>query len=185
MGFQFVNTTKILENSMSRGSFLQNIMLSYYRPIVKKEVQLSNANLMNNILCIGGGYFPCTAILFHQLSNATVTVIDNDLDAVEKSTKLVEKLGLSSKVIVKHTDGIDISSNEFDIIHIAMQVSPKEDVFNHIHSNAEQKAKILVRTPKQHLERGYNSFKDISTKHNKDVIQPRFSNIERTLLYVR
>lgn len=185
MAFQFVNGTKILECNMSRNSFFQNIMLSYYRPIVKKEVELSNANANNSILCIGGGYFPCTAILFNQLSNATVTVIDNDLSAVEKSSKLIEKLGLSSKVIVKHTDGIDISSSNFDIIHIAMQVSPKEEVFNHIHSNAEQKAKILVRTPKQHLERGYNPFKEISMKHNNDVIQPKFSNIERTLLYVR
>lgn len=185
MAFQFVNGTKILESNMSRNSFFQNIMLSYYRPIVKKEVVLSNANSTDEILCIGGGYFPCTAILFHQLSGATVTVIDNDLEAIEKSTALIERLGLSKKVIVKHTDGIDISSNEYDIIHIAMQVAPKEDVFNHIYSNAEQKAKILVRTPKQHLERGYQPFKEIVTKHNKDVEQPKFSNIERTLLYVR
>lgn len=185
MAFQFVNGTKILESSMGKSSFLQNMMLSYYRPIVKKEVELSNASSSDSILCIGGGYFPCTAILFNLISGANVTVIDNDIEAVEKSTVLVERLGLSDKVSVKHTDGIDISSNEYDIIHIAMQVSPKEEVFNHIHSNAEQKAKILVRTPKQHLERGYQPFKEISTKHNRDVVQPKFSNIERTLLYVR
>lgn len=184
MAFQFVNSTKIIEKSMNKSPLLQNIMLAYYRPIVKKEAELCNATSSNNILCVGGGYFPCTAMLFHHFSKATITVIDNDIDAVNSSTLLIEKLGLSNKIIVKHTDAINISGEDFDIIHIAMQVSPKEEVFKHIHKTMLEKSKILVRTPKQHLERGYQPFKDISNVHGY-VMQPSFSNIDRTLLYVR
>ncbi len=181
---QFVNPTKIIENFMCKTRMLQNMILSYYEPIVSKEVLLSKASSNDKILCVGGGYFPCTAILFHKLSGATVTVIDNDMDAVEKSTDLIAKLGLQDKVIVKYTDGIDISGKEFDIIHIAMQISPKEKVFKHIHSTMREDSKILVRTPKEHLERGYQPFKDIC-QNLSSVKQPFFSNIDKTMLYVR
>lgn len=184
MKFQFVDVTKLIENFTNKCSLFHSVMLSYYRPIVKKEVLLSQANESHKILCVGGGYFPCTAILFHQLSNATVVVIDNDAEAIAESTKLIKKLGLADKVIIRNTDGADISAEDFDIVHIAMQVSPKEEVFQQIHKTVSEKGKILVRTPKQHLERGYQPFKDISTTKNY-VKQPKFSNIERTLLYVR
>ncbi len=184
MSFQFVNSTQILENMMAKHKFLQNIMFSYYKPIVKKEVCLSNVNSNDKILCVGGGYFPCTAILFHKLSGATVTVIDNDIDSIIPARELVKSLGLSEKVIVKHTDGMNISAENFDVVHIAMQISPKEDVFKNIYSHMQAKSKILVRTPKEHLERGYQPFKNVLVQ-NSSVKQPSFSNIESTLLYVR
>lgn len=184
MSFQFVNPTKIMEKIAGGTTVFQNIMLAYYKPIVKKEVELANVKNTQQVLCVGGGYFPCTAILFHLLSNATVTVIDIDNDAVQYSQKLVKKLGLEDKVIVKHANGLECSGQGFDIVHIAMQVSPKEEVFVNLHGNMNHKCKLLVRTPKQHLERGYQPFSSlISVKDS--VKQPSFSNIEKTLLYVR
>ncbi len=184
MNFQFVNPTKNLENVMRKTKFLQNVILAYYKPIVEKEVCLSDARYSDKILCVGGGYFPCTAILFHKLTGATVTVIDNDKGAIEKSTELIESLGLKNKVIVKYTDGVDVSGEAFDVIHIAMQISPKETVFKRIHSTMRKESKILVRTPKEHLERGYQPFKEICAQM-KSVKQPFFSNIDKTMLYVR
>ncbi len=181
---QFVNPTKNLEHLMSKSSILQNIILSYYKPIVEKEVRLSSPKKDDKILCVGGGYFPCTAILFHKLTGATVTVIDNDKDAIEKSKILVKKLGLDEKVIVTLTDGVDISGKDYDVIHIAMQISPKETVFKKIHSTMRKDCKILVRTPKEHLERGYQPFREIC-EHLTSVKQPFFSNIDKTMLYVR
>lgn len=182
MAFQFVDGTKILEKNMGKSSLLQNIILSYYRPIVKKEVILSQATPQHEVLCVGGGYFPCTAILFHQLSGATVTVLDNDLEAVRVSKKLVQSLGYGDFVNVQATDGIDMTAKDFDIVHIAMQVSPKEDVFQHLHNSMTAQSKILIRTPKQHLERGYQPFSKIADTWVKQV---SYSNIERTMLYVR
>lgn len=183
MAFQFVDSTKILEKNMGKFLFFQKLILAYYKPIVKNEVKLANINSNQNVLCIGGGYFPCTAILFHKLSGgATVVVLDNDIDAVNSSKKLVEKLGFSQKVIVKHTDGLESSAQGFDVVHVAMQVSPKEQVFNILHDSMNENSKILIRTPKQHLERGYQPFKQIADKWVK---QTKYSNIERTLLYVK
>lgn len=178
MAIQFVDSTKIIEKWMGKNRILQNVILSYYRKIVKNEVELAAVRDTDSVLCVGGGYFPCTAILFHQLSGAMVTVIDNDLDAIQTSTKLIEKLGLSGKVKVQYTDGGDASANGFDVVHIAMQVSPKTVVFDHLKTTMMQGAKVLVRTPKNCLKSGYQTFEVDSAAGC--VEQPRFSNIERT-----
>ncbi len=182
MAFQFVDGTKILEKNMARNLNLQKIIFTYYRPIVKKEVELAQVRLGQKVLCVGGGYFPATAILFHQLSGAKVTVIDNDIEAVESAHKLVVKLGLEHFVTVIHSDGIHSSSGDFDVIHIAMQVSPKEEVFHQLRTTLRDHAKLLIRTPKQHLERGYQPFQEMTETW---VTQVRYSNIQRTMLYVR
>ncbi len=170
---------------MGRSPWMQRLMLAYYRPIVAKEVSLSRASAQDQILCVGGGYFPCTAILFHQLSGgATVTVIDNDREAVDVAQKLVERLGLADRVLVRHTDGLAMCAQHYDIIHIAMQISPKEAVFRQVHSTARPSAKILVRNPKAHLERGYQPFQT-ACKQYAFTRQPSFSNIATTGLYVR
>ncbi len=180
----FMGISQVIENHTRQNGLMREFMFNYYKPIVKKEVDLCKATPSNRILCVGGGYFPCTAILFHRFSGATVTVIDNDKKAIRAATEVVHQLGLSHKVIVKYSDGLDISAEDFDIVHIAMQISPKEKVFKHIYSTMEKKSKILVRTPKKHLERGYQPFRNICQISNS-VVQPRFSNIERSLLYVR
>lgn len=182
MAFRFVYGTKVLEKKMGKYGFLQNILLSYYRPIVRKEVELGKVTQNLQVLCVGGGYFPCTAILFHQLSGATVTVLDNDLEAVEVAKDLVARLGLEEKVLVRHSEAMETTASAFDVVHIAMQVAPKEDVFNHLHGTMTEKSKILIRTPKQHLERGYEPFQVIADTWVKQV---HYSNIERTVLYVR
>lgn len=184
MSFKFVDITKVIENITSRNSIMRKIMLSYYAPIVKKEVLLANVKSSDHVLCIGGGYLPCTAILFHKLSKAKVTVIDVDKDAITSAKVIINQLQLEDKVIVKHADGIDIASEHFDVIHIAMQITPKEEVFKKIHASMSSHAKILVRTPKEHLERGYQPFKHICEQH-ASVKQPSFSNIGITSLYVR
>lgn len=183
MAFQFVNGTKLLENTLRQNTILQSAMFCYYCPIVKREVMLCKANKSDKILCVGGGCFPCTAILFHQLSGATITVIDNDAHCVSVSQKLIKQLGLENSVIVKLTDGKDVSGADFDIVHIAMQISPKEVVFDQVRSTMRKDTKILVRTPKQHLERGYHAFKS-AINHKGFIKQPKFSNIEKTVLYV-
>lgn len=182
MAFQFVDSTKILEKHTGKFPLLQDMMLTYYRPIVKKEVELAQVKPQEKVLCVGGGYFPCTALLFHQLSGAKVTVIDNDKDAVAVSQALVAKLGYDQNVTVLHSDGMDCKAQGFDIIHLAMQVSPKEEVFAQLFGGCTCKAKLLVRTPKQHLERGYQPFQEMTETW---VTQVKYSNIQKTMLYVR
>jgi len=57
----------------------------YYKNIIKREVRLANITPNDNILCIGGGPCPYTAIMLHQLTGAKVTVIDNNKHCVKSA----------------------------------------------------------------------------------------------------
>ncbi len=175
--FKFVNATKVLEKSS--GNFLfKNITLFYYKKIVIKEIKLGNINDSSNVLCIGGGYFPATAILIKKLTNAKVTVIDNDINTIEYAKKRINKMKLDINVLF--TDGQDIEANSYNIVHIANQVSPKNLVVDKIKKSINNGI-ILVRTPKENLKKGYE--KEDLENTNKFIKQPFYSNIERTLLY--
>ncbi len=175
--FKFVNITKVLEKSS--GNFLfKNITLFYYKKIVKNEIALVNINENNKILCIGGGYFPATAMLFSKYTNAKVVVIDNDIDTINYAKKRIEKMKLDIDVI--YIDGQEVDVSNYDFVHIANQVSPKNEVLTYIEKYLT-KGKILVRTPKGNLKKGYEYEKLPLT--NKFIKQPFYSNIDRTLLY--
>lgn len=175
--FKFVNATKVLEKSS--GNFLfKNITLFYYKKIVKKEIALADISKESKVLCIGGGYFPASAILISKLTNALVTVIDNDINTIEYAKKRINKMKLNINVVF--IDGQQIDATKFDIVHVANQVSPKDKVVNQIKSTMN-KGKILVRTPKDNLKNGY----DKETLEDSELFtkQPFYSNIERTLMY--
>lgn len=182
MAKQKVHSTQSFERKTVTNPFLRSLMVKYYKPIVKREVKLANASPSDKILCIGGGYFPCTAVLFHKLTKATITVIDNDKDAVDGAVKLMEKLKLQNGVIVKHTDGVDINPQDYDYVHIAMQISPKEEVFNKIYSSMAKGGKVMVRVPKKRVKNAYQPF-EVDVEHNSSAKAPRYSYIDRTLIY--
>lgn len=193
MKFQFVGITKIIEENACNIAPLRHMMFAYYGSIISKEVKLSNTRKDYEILCIGGGYMPCTAILFQKLSGANVTIIDNDKETLESARKLVDIMKVSDKVKVIFCDGKDIDSGEFDVIHIAMQVSPKTAVFDHIYSGMKKGAKLLIRCPKKHLKCGYHNIEETgciqcgmkAVNPTDSIKQNCFSNIGRTLLYVK
>lgn len=184
MKFQFVGITKMIEQQASNLYFTRNFMFAYYKPIIKREVALSHADPRDKILCIGGGYMPCSAILFQQLTGAHITIIDNDKHTISYAQKIVDKLGLTDKITIRYQDGKDMLISEYDIIHMAMQVSPKTKVFNHVYSDMKTGARFIIRQPKKHLSGGYNAHV-CSTRVTSSVVQPNYCNMERSLLYVK
>lgn len=193
MKFQFVGITKTIEENAAKIASFRNFMFAYYTPIIKKEVELSKVDQSSNILCIGGGYMPCTALLFHKLTKAKVTIIDNDASTLESAKRLVKVMKMEENVSVNFCDGKDIDSREFDLIHIAMQVSPKTAVFDHIYTGMKGGAKLLIRCPKKHLKAGYHNLEEAGCGNcGMDAVIPSsyvkqiyFSNIGRSLLYVK
>ncbi len=143
----------------------------------KKEISLiSNSS---NTLCIGGGCIPATAILFAKYTKNKITVIDNDLSTINYSKNVIRKLKLEDFIEVKFIDGVNVNLDEFNLIHLANQVTNKDVIINNFN-----KGNLLVRVPKNKIKNLYDSFES-----NKDsysfINQPFYSNISRTILYVK
>ncbi len=184
MKFQFVGITKVIEENASKTKLLRNAMFYYYSSIIKNEVMLANVEKEDKVLCIGGGYMPCTAILFQKLTGAQVTIIDNDKNTFTSAKSLIKAVGVEQQIELKYCDGKDIDPSQYDVIHIAMQVSPKTEVFENIFKGMKDGGRLLIRKPKKHLEGGYHA-NDAEVKEVAAVRQNALSNIERTLLYVK
>src|SRR5690625_4768981 len=121
---------------------------SYYNAVVENEIKLADIKPTDRILCIGGGPCPCTAIQLHRKTGANVCVIDNDKEVIDAAIKNIERLNLSDHITVEYQDGVEISANDFSIVHIALQVNPKNAVFKRIVNSSRPGTKVMVRVCK-------------------------------------
>lgn len=149
---------------------------------MKREANLAEVTEKDNILCIGGGVCPYTSILLNKYTGANVTVIDNDKACVEKSQKFIKKRGLKN-VEILYCDGECVCCKEFSVIHIALQIFPKDAVINCIMNKAKNGTRVLVRRPKKNLECLYSMESDESIFANS-VKHSVFSNVDNTSISI-
>lgn len=124
--------------------FLERLSL-YYEKRVSMELEAAYVRRGDRVLCIGGGPCPFTAVYIHKLTGAHVTVIDNNLAAVQTGNRFINKLNLCSAITYLHADGEKVDLDGFSLVHVALQVTPREKVVRHIQKCAAPHAQILVR----------------------------------------
>lgn len=139
-----------IEQKATKAGLVYKLACKYYRGVVQREIALANITAKDHILCIGGGICPLTAVLFHQLTGAKVTVIDNNHACIAKATRFVGDLGLGAHVAVHCQDGSsrDMMYADFTVIHVALQVSPREQVLASVEGQMVPGTRLLVRRPK-------------------------------------
>ncbi|NMA67567.1 MAG: hypothetical protein GX957_15265 [Clostridiaceae bacterium] len=178
-------TTKLLELLAAKNSSIYKTMSLYYKRLVRKEATLANIQPTDKVLCIGGGPCPISGILLHEYTKAHVTIIDNDEHCVRISRDLIQRLGYEDSIKIIYGDGNDISPENYNVIHMAVQVSPLDQVFCKLKQKCPFGAKILVRLPKKNLTNFY-SVNDFSIFHNccRKAVHHR-RNIESTALFIK
>lgn len=158
--------TEYMEKKFINSPIFFKICKRYYKSQVDKEIESANIKSTDRVLIIGGGAIPCTAINIAVKLGAKVDVIDIDIEAVRKSRELVKKLKLSEYINIYLDTGQNVDSSKYDVVHIALQVSPKEDVIDNIYKKSNNGTRIIVRQPKAYLKGFYSN---ISKKYYKDI----------------
>ena len=163
-----------------------HMLEKYYQDTIENEATLANVTAKDHILCIGGGTCPLSAILFHQVTGAKVTVIDHNGACIPKARQVIKALGLVDKVQVLHQEAtckkLDLAS--FTVVHLALQVSPLNQVLAFIKDQAAPGTKILVRRPKKTLKSLYCRLSQ-GVLAGCPYTTHRRCNIGHTLLYVK
>lgn len=182
--------TKSLEMNFAKSDLLVKLCRIYYRNIVKNEVKLAGIRSCDKILCIGGGPIPCTAIEMANQTRAKVHVIDLDCNAVECARRIVSRLGLEDQIVVEQGKGEKVDVEPYNVFHVALQVSPKEEVLDHLWSNSKAGDRILVRMPKKELRAYYSNVSDSFLQRNSRYIKSysmRFKavTLDKILLLVK
>lgn len=157
----------------------------YYINIVANETNLAGITQDDHVLCIGGGLCPFSAILFHQMTKARVTVIDNNKNCIPKSRKAVERFGLDGYINVFLQDGCssDIQYSDYSVVHLALQVYPLEQVFTAVENGITSGTRLLVRRPRKRLNDVYGRFSN--TMNYRSCVKHKSRNVGSTFLYVK
>lgn len=182
--------TQWMEKRISNSNFFINMYGLYYKNVVKNEIKLAEVKDRDNILCIGGGAVPCTALQMATETGARVHVIDIDSRAVDNAESVINKRGLSNKIRVSKENGEEIDIEDYDIIHIALQVSPKEKVLENLWGKARKGTKIVVRMPKKNLNCFYsniscNFLEKCNINCRRTCIKKGLNTMDQALLMIK
>ncbi|MBU9710391.1 hypothetical protein [Evansella tamaricis] len=176
--------TSCLEKLISYCLPLAFVLRKYYRPIVQREVRLGEIKENDDVLCIGGGALPWTAIEIAVQTGAKVYVVDCDQIAVLRASKLIKLLNLENLVKVCKGDGQSIDVSPYSVAHIALQAAPQETILSHLLEKGRCNARILMRCPKKGISCFYG--KTCNTQcFCTDSISQSFSTMKSTLLFVK
>lgn len=183
---QITDFTHKIEHLAVKTGFVYKAVSRYYRNVVHKEVALAQITEKDHILCIGGGMCPFSAILFHQVTGAQVTVIDNNEKCIPKAQKVIDRLGIGDKVRVLYQEGDseDISFANYTVVHFALQVSPINQVFESVEKQVSAGTRLLIRRPKKQLSSMYCRFADYLISRCTVTIH-KARNIGSTALYIK
>jgi len=111
----------------------------------ERESRLFKISESNNILHIGCGSYPVTAITLSKINGGRVVGIDNNPRAIKLATEVINKKNLQDKIFINIGDGRSYPINEFDTIIISSCSIPKIEILNYIFRTAKLNCKIIVR----------------------------------------
>lgn len=180
--------TRILEKVICSSKKLVEVYGKYYDKIVEKEVKLAALTDEDRLLCIGGGSVPWTAMLFARMTGARVDVVDTDHRAICNGQRVVKMFGLDDKVRVMRSNGLWLDASIYDAVHIALQVSPKGRVLDHLYKCCRSGTKIIMRMPKESLAYDYSNISHVQLDRfewARASVGNAFNTMDDTLLMVK
>lgn len=130
----------------------------FYKDMIIREARLVDLKPNERILHIGGGNFPLTAIHL-ALKGYEIQVVDKSKQAVEDAKNVVKSWKLQDKIEIIEADGLNISSETFDVVWISLHVHPKDRIIKNLLKTLPPSGRIIYRNPRGLLKRLYPSVK--------------------------
>ena len=134
----------------------------------RKEGEIFDISNSKNILHIGCGSYPITAMTLAKLYDANIVTIDTDAGAVTLAKRIISKYNLADRVQAKHGNGTKYPLEDFDTVIISGCSVPKIKVLNHVLKNASPKSTIIIRSSILDIEAIVDSY---NPKHDIKIIE--------------
>lgn len=105
----------------------------------------------HNVLFVGGGPLPMTAIILASEYNKKVTILEKDTEAVEISKKLIKHLNLHNMINIIKSDASEfVNYRKFSVIIVAalagVDKKIKKEILSRIHEQAKISTHVLARS---------------------------------------
>jgi precorrin-6B methylase 2 len=128
---------------------MEKIAKIYEKTISKeyeKESKLFDISNGKNILHIGCGAYPITAMTISKINGSTITGIDKNAKTIKLAKTVIREKNLYEKITIKQGDGTTYPVEEFDTIIVSGCAYPKQQILEHVFENAKSRSKIIFRT---------------------------------------
>ncbi len=135
----------ILEVFSVKSRWVHRWYMKWLGEIFIEEFRLAKVTEQDRVLHIGCGALPTMSLLAAGEAHAKVVAIDKDLNAMQRAQQYVASQHLSNLIAVEHGEGTTYPVNSFDVIFIATNVTPIEEIFRHLKENAKPEAQIVCR----------------------------------------
>ena len=131
--------------------FFYRLLMSWRKPIFLKEIKMAKIASNDKVLLIVTGILPSEAVLIDEEANAKVVTIDNNLRACKAAKSYIKKKGLEDKIKVDYADGKDYPVDCFNVIFIAINVSPIGEVLKNLSTNIKKGTRIMCKGRKNDI----------------------------------
>ena len=98
-----------------------------------------------NILHIGCGSYPITAMVLAEMDDVNIVTIDNKDNSIKQANEIIKKYDLNDRITAKKGDGTKYPLDKFDTIIVSGCSFPKIQVLEHVFKNAKPDSRIIVR----------------------------------------
>ena len=136
----------IFEKVTVKFDLISSSYLNMYQELVDKEIKMAGISSKDQVLVVGGGSLPITAVLIAMKKKSHVVVIDKDKKAVKDAVNYIIAHQLEDKVEIVCADANEYPSNNFDVIFLTYGLKKKEDIFNSLAKNFKNNSRIIFRT---------------------------------------
>jgi ubiquinone/menaquinone biosynthesis C-methylase UbiE len=141
-----------LEFLASKIELFDKLLISWRKTIYLKEIRLAKILSNQKVLLIGSGIIPHEAVFIAEETKAKVVGIDNNSITLKFAKSYVNKKGLSNYIRIEYGDGLNYPIRDFDVIFIAINVSPIDLILEHIYTHMKDDAKILCKSFRDDLK---------------------------------
>ncbi len=147
----------MMEKKIASSRMLVSLYSGIYNEVVRNEIKLAGITAGDQVLNIGCGGIPFTALLIAKFTGARVWAIDNDQGAVDVARKCIAAQNMDHLISVLMLDGRDPFPHDFDVALVALQAEPKQEILDSLVAKGGSKARLVFRSPRSEVAHQYDS----------------------------
>lgn len=135
-----------------------------YSAVYRKEGKEFGITNVENVLHIGCGAFPISAMTLAEEYGRKIVGIDSNPKVIASAKKVIKKRNLENKIKIEYGNGTNYPLDKFDMVVVSGCAIPKKRVVEHIFQTAKPGTKIIVRElyiTNNVLENMINTYDDI------------------------
>lgn len=169
-----ISESKSPHDEMKKFPYIDNYIELTQRELELVRLSGLSLNQKSQVLVIGSGPLPLSAIELNHQTDAKISQVDNSGPAINLSQKLCESIGMKTKYYLNSGQDVKLKK-DYDLILIAAlagdSTKAKQKILDNVLPNLSQNGRIILRSAIGMRELLYPGIKADRLKHVKKLVE--------------